>query len=152
MQTNSNYEKDFYKWSMDQAELLRSGKLTDADIENIAEEIESMGRSEKRELISRLTVLLIHLLKWDHQPSRRSKSWLFTILEQRRKIQRHMKDNPSLKSKLDEILMDAYFYARLKAIIETGLDEHVFPEECTYTYDEAMEKDVILLEKRKWRN
>jgi len=142
MQTDTNYEKDFYGWLQKQAGLLRSGNLKEADIEHIAEEIESMGKSEKRELVSRLTILLMHLLKWDHQPSRRSKSWYFTILEQRRKIQRHMEDNPSLKAKLDEVLADAYYYALLKAMAETGLEEGTFSSKCPYEYDEIMEKEL----------
>ena len=73
------YDRDFYAWSRQQAELLRKGRLADADIEHIAEEIESMGRAEKRELISRLTVLLLHLLKWRHQPEKRSPSWEASI-------------------------------------------------------------------------
>ena len=75
--SNSLYDRDFYAWANEQAALLRAGRLTEADIENIAEEIESMGRSEKRELVGRLAILLQHLLKWQFQPGRRSASWLF---------------------------------------------------------------------------
>ena len=142
MQTDTNYEKDFYKWSLDQAKLLRSGKLIDADIENIAEEIESMGKSEKRELISRLKILLIHLLKWDYQPSRQSKSWKNTIKVQRMEITDHLEDNPSLKYKLDEILVKAYNRSRIEAATETGLDETTFPVTCPYSFEKIMEREV----------
>lgn len=145
MQTDINYEKDFYKWSFHQARLLRSGKLAEADIENIAEEIESMGKSEKRELISRLKVLFISLLKWDYQPSRQSKSWKNTIKVQRMEIYDHLEDNPSLKSKLDEIMAKAYSRSRIEASTETGLDENTFPDTCPYTFNEAMGKEVLFL-------
>ena len=102
------YEQDFYAWANQQAGLLRAGKLSQADIEHIAEEIESMGKTEKRELISRLAVLLAHMLKWRFQPERRTKSWRLTIEEQRRQVIRHMRDNPSLKSRLFEAIEEAY--------------------------------------------
>ncbi|HLB99535.1 MAG TPA: DUF29 domain-containing protein, partial [Acetobacteraceae bacterium] len=95
--SNSLYDRDFYAWANEQAALLRAGRLAEADLENIAEEIESMGRSEKRELNSRLRVLLMHLLKWRHQPMLRSKRWSNTIAAQRDDIVDHLADNPSLK-------------------------------------------------------
>ena len=94
---NTNYDHDFYAWANEQAALLRQGKLGDADIEHIAEEIESMGRTEKRELVSRLTVLMLHLLKWRFQPGKRCSSWETSITVQRNRLARHMTDNPSLK-------------------------------------------------------
>ena len=96
------YESDFYAWAMEQAALLRARRLDAADIDNIAEEIESMGRGEKRELVNRLAVLLLHLLKWQFQPGFRSPSWSATVREQRIRLRNHLKDNPSLKGKLDE--------------------------------------------------
>lgn len=144
MQTDINYDKDFYKWSFRQAKLLRSGKLNEADIEHIAEEIESMGKSEKRELISRLTVLFMHLLKWDYQPSKRSKSWQSTIREQRFQIEDHLEDNPSLKSQLDVIEKKAYRLAKVKAARETDLEEVDFPEFSPYGLEEALTKKIDL--------
>ncbi len=94
---NSNYDLDFYAWANEQVALLRAGELSTADIEHIAEEIESMGRTEKRELVNRLTVLLLHLLKWRFQPRRRSASWEASIKIQRLKLADHLKDNPSLE-------------------------------------------------------
>jgi len=87
---NDLYDRDFYAWANEQAALLRAGKLSDADVANIAEEIESMGRSEKRELVSRLVVLLLHLLKWQYQPARRGRSWQVTIENTRDELDRHM--------------------------------------------------------------
>ncbi|MCK5517470.1 MAG: DUF29 domain-containing protein [Desulfobulbaceae bacterium] len=142
MQPDPCYESDFYKWSLTQSGLLREGKLSDADIEHIAEEIESMGKSEKRELISRLEVLLMHLLKWQYQPSRRSTSWKNTIRVQRYRIVDHLEDNPSLNSKLDEIMIKAYKRARIEAATETGMDVEAFPEQSPYSFDETMERII----------
>ena len=92
--SNSLYDRDFYAWANEQAALLRAGKLTEADIENIAEEIESMGRSEKRELVSRLTILLQHLLKWQFQPGRHSTSWRLSIENTRLQLEDHLRRQP----------------------------------------------------------
>lgn len=132
------YDRDFYAWSQEQAALLRAGKLTQADIEHIAEEIESMGKAEKRELINRLTVLLLHLLKWQYQPVRRGASWEVTIDTQRRALARHLADNPSLKSKLSEAIDDAYIDARAEAYAETGLPKATFPMTCPWSFEQIM--------------
>src|SRR5690242_16652631 len=87
------YETDFYRWTAEQAELLRAGRLNAVDITHIAEELDALGRSEKRELVSRLSVLLAHLLKWQHQPSRRRKSWRLSIENARIDIAEHLADN-----------------------------------------------------------
>jgi hypothetical protein len=98
---SSLYDRDFYAWSVEQAALLREGRVAEADLENIAEELESMGKAEKREFVSRLTVLLLHLLKWRHQRSGRGKSWRLSIANARDDIADHLEDNPSLKAMLD---------------------------------------------------
>ena len=138
--SNTLYERDFYAWAYQQAALLRAGQLSDADIENIAEEIESMGRSEKRELVSRLTVLLTHLLKWQYQPERRGKSWLRTIQQQRFRIADHLSENPSLKSQLVFSIRTAFRDARIEAERETDIDQDIFPLECPYTFDQMMDE------------
>ena len=139
--SNSLYDRDFYAWANEQAALLRAGKLTEADIGNIAEEIESMGRSEKRELVSRLTILLQHLLKWQFQPGRHSTSWRLSIENTRLQLEDHLNDNPSLKSQLDEAVRSAYRRAVNEAVAETGLARTTFPTECPYGYDQAMRPD-----------
>ena len=141
--SNTLYDQDFFAWANEQARLLRAGKLSDADIEHIAEEIESMGKAEKRELLSRLTVLLLHLLKWQFQPGRRGASWQVTIRNQRRALARHLADNPSLRPKVPEALSDAYGDARGEAYAETGLSEEVFPATCPWTLDELMSEDFL---------
>ena len=134
------YETDYYGWANEQARLLRAGQLTKADIENIAEEIESMGKGEKRELVNRLVVLLQHLLKWEYQPERRSRSWRITIAIQRDQIARHMIDNPSLKPKVEEAMRDAYRTARLQAAVETDMKASFFPSDCPYLWAHAVDE------------
>lgn len=141
--SNTLYERDFYAWANEQAALLRAGNFSTADIENIAEEIESMGRSEKRELESRLTVLATHLLKWQFQPARRGKSWHVTIEQQRRHLRKHLDENPSLKSILSETVFLAYEDARLEAEKETDLDRDIFPIDCPYSVDELMDRTFL---------
>ncbi len=129
----SLHELDFYAWTQQQAQLIKSGAWVDVDFENMLLEIESMGASERRELINRLAILLAHLLKWRYQPSFRGRSWQLTIKEQRRQLQRHLKDNPSLHARLDEFVADAYIDSVLLAAKETGFDESAFPVQCPYT-------------------
>ena len=141
MRNSLLYDLDFYAWANEQAALLRTGRLSEADLEHIAEEIESMGRSEKRELISRLKVLLTHLLKWQFQPTLRGTSWRLTIEEQRREVDDHLSDNPSLRATLPATMATAYAGAILVAARETGLDRQVFPTECPWAFDQAMRND-----------
>src|SRR5271165_4702977 len=133
------YDSDFFAWSREQAELLRLGRLAEADIEHIAEEIESMGRTEKRELISRLSVLLLHLLKWRYQPDKRSPSWEASIRVQRNRLADHLDDNPSLKPLLPQALAAAYRDAALEAVAETGLPEATFPSACPWTVEQVLD-------------
>ena len=133
------YDRDFYAWANQQAALLRAGQLSAADIEHIAEEIESMGKAEKRELVSRLSVLLAHLLKWQFQPSYRGPSWEVTIRNQRRDITDHLVDNPSLKARLPEAVASAYERAVDTAYAETGLSPSTFPALCPWPFDHIMD-------------
>ncbi len=131
------YEKDFYAWTIQNAKLLRAGKLSEIDIEHIAEEIESMGKGERRELINRLAILISHLLKWKYQPIRRSKSWKLTIREQRIQVTRLLDESPSLKHELTAKLKDAYEQAVIIAERETALEEEIFPKKCPFTINEC---------------
>jgi len=131
-----NYEKDFYSWTQEQANLLKNGQFDSLDIPNLIEEIETMGRSEKRELESRLTVLLLHLLKWKYQEARRGRSWELSIIEQRLKFEETLEENPGLKPKLEDILTKAYKFAVIQASRETKISRSVFPEICPWTLDE----------------
>ncbi len=137
---NANYDHDFYAWANEQAQLLRAGHFTQADIAHIAQEIESMGKTEKRELVHRLTVLMLHLLKWQFQSSKRGTSWETSIKVQRIQTGEHIEDNPSLKHKLPEFIASAYKVARLEAIEETGLKKQIFPETCPYSFEQMMDE------------
>jgi Domain of unknown function DUF29 len=138
------YEEDIALWSERQGELLRrraAGELVNEaqlDWPNIAEEIESMGRAERDQLISRLAILLAYLLKWHIQPRRRGNIWRLTILEQRRRSGRIVARNPSLRSRLDDIVTEAYGDAVLIAARETELPEETFPPACPWTFEEAV--------------
>ncbi len=134
-----NYDTDFYGWTQEQAALLKAGRLSELDIDNLLEEVETMGRSEKRELDSRLTVLLAHLLKWQFQPIRRGRSWQLTIEGQRINFSETLDDNPSLKPKLDTILNKAYAKAIIKVSQETGFDKKTFPDACPWMLSEILD-------------
>jgi hypothetical protein len=134
----SLYEQDFYLWTIEQANLLRAGALSQLDIENLIEEVESMGRSEKRELRSRLIILIMHLLKWDYQPEFQCRSWEATIMTQRREIELVLDDNPSLRQGLSDVIFQAYPLSKFKASHETGIKESAFPGTCPYTIKQIM--------------
>jgi hypothetical protein len=132
------YEKDTYTWALQQADALRRRSANEIDWENVAEEIESVGRSEARELESRYTVLLAHLLKWRFQLDKRSGSWEATIKVQRRLIDKELRNNPGLKPRREELFADAYV-AALGVAVETGLGLEAFPEASPFTIEQAMD-------------
>ena len=138
-QSSPAYEADFYGWTQQQAKFLQEEKWSCLDIPNLVEEIESLGRQERRELENRLGVLLGHLLKWEFQADKRSKSWFATIREQRFRIHKLLKESPSLKSYLPEALEDAYESALNLAVSETSLSYKVFPQECPYSLDQVLD-------------
>ncbi len=136
--TKSLYDRDFYLWIQSTAQQLKEGKFNEIDIPNLIEEIESMGRSEKRELKSRLIVLLMHLLKWQYQPEKRSESWRSTISEQRICIEGLLEDSPSLQPLISEVFDECYQKARLKAAEETGIKLNFFPKESPLSLEETL--------------
>lgn len=138
-----DYEQDFYAWTVEQGRLLRAGELSAIDAVNLAEEIESMGRRDRRELESRLTVLLTHLLKWQMQPDQRSRSWSATMREQRRQIEKLLRESPSLRPFVANVLAQAYSDAREDAADETGLLESTFSAECPFTLDEVLSRSFL---------
>jgi hypothetical protein len=134
------YDADLYSWSMEQARLLRDGVWTAVDPENIADEIESLGREQFNKLESAFRILLIHMLKWDHQPQKRSRSWTLSVKEQRLVLGHVLADNPGLKPRIPEALVRAYALARVRAADETGLAEADFPENCPYSYEDIVSR------------
>jgi hypothetical protein len=139
----NDYDKDFYAWSLHNAALIREGKLSEVDLKNVAEEIESMGKGNKRELISRLSILLSHLLKWKFQPGHRGKSWELTIKEQRFEVQDLLDESPSLNHELDEQINHAYKRALIIAEKETGLNVDTFPKTCPFSLKEALKENFF---------
>jgi len=135
------YETDFYGWIQQQANVLRAGSFAALDLDNLIEEIESMGKSHQRALESRLEILLIHLLKWQFQPDRAAPSWKYTIREQRRRIADHLKKNPSLKTRVPEAFETAYSYAIMRVSEETGLEEARFPTQCPWMFEQVLDAD-----------
>ena len=138
---SKTHETDFYAWTKEQAHLLKTGQLHQIDWQNIAEEIEDMGRSEKRQLESRLEILMMHLLKWEFQPNLRSRSWQLTIKEQRLRLEKLLQKNPSLQPYLTEAIEDVYPLATISAERETGLS--LFPETCPYTLAEILSSEFL---------
>jgi hypothetical protein len=139
------YDADVVAWASEQASLLRAGRLSDLDIEHIAEEIEDVGKSEQRELASRMAVLLAHLLKWEYQPERRGSSWEDTISTQRERIERRICKTPSLQASLTDAdwQADAWDDAVDDAVKETGIARKVFPKNCPWTKEQIMSHDFF---------
>jgi Domain of unknown function DUF29 len=134
----SKYDTDFYAWSLHNAALIRAGRLSEVDLTHVAEEIESMGKANKRELISRLAVLLAHLLKWKFQPGLRGNSWKYTIDTQRFEVQDVLNESPSLKHEIHEQVDHAYKKAVMLAAAETGFNRNTFPENCPFSLLDAL--------------
>jgi Domain of unknown function DUF29 len=134
---------DIYSWARRQAELLRAGRLSEIDPAAIAEEIDDVGDEQYDKLESALRVVILHLLKWDHQPDRRSRSWTLSIREQRRRVLRQLRKNPGLKPLLDEALSEAYEDARDEAASETGIPLSAFPATRPFEYAEIMERSIV---------
>jgi hypothetical protein len=128
----TDIEDDLHAWCFQQAELLRHKRFAEADLPNIIEELESMGRSERRALRSSYRLLIAHLLKWQMQPQMRSRSWQVTIGRERARIRDIEAESPSLLAQSDALIEDAYPLARREAAVETGLDESAFPSACPY--------------------
>ncbi len=144
--TNSQetlYNQDYYQWLTQTAKLLKEKQFTQLDLENLIEEIESLGRSEKRAIESNLIIVILHLLKWRYQPEKRSSSWKSSIREHRRRIQRLLTDSPSLKNYLSEIFTTCYLAAKKQASDETGLSLVAFPEECPFSLSESLNEDFL---------
>lgn len=135
------HDQDFSEWAKQNAELIRQGRLSEIDAEHIAEELENMGKSQRRELVSRLAVLLAHLLKWRYQPDGRTNSWVGTIVTQRTEILLLLEESPSLKHDMDSSIEKAYRFARDRAAREMGVGRNTFLESCPYSFDQIVDED-----------
>jgi len=137
------YEQDLYGWTQLQAQALDRQQVSALDWQHLREEIEALGKQQYRELVSRFAVLLGHLLKWELQPERRSRSWFLTIREQRRAIRRHLRQNPSLKSRLAEVLEEGFEAGVDLALRETNLQIRAFPEVCPYALEAILQDNFL---------
>ena len=138
----SAYDDDPYSWALEQAELLRNGQLARLDTQNLADEITALAHYLAAKLRSDLSRILQHVLKWDHQPERRTRSWAISIREHRRRVAEHLQDGPGLKSALASITERAYADGRDAALNETRLNPHLVPEICPYSWDEIMTRPI----------
>jgi hypothetical protein len=140
---NELYETDFYAWIQEQVRLLRERRFDDLDLDNLVDEVESVGKSEQREIRSRLEILTAHLLKWRFQPGGRAASWRATILEQRQRIADIVHDSPSLQDFQRNQVASTYRAARLLAAKDTGIAFGLFPEECPFAAREVLDPDFF---------
>ena len=137
-QASNLYERDFLAWIDEQGQALKARQVAALDWDNLVEEIESMGRSQRNELKSRLRMLLMHLIKWHWQPEKRSTSWQLTIKEQRLSLRDLFEMSPSLRPSLPVLLPKAWQDASSSAALETGLKESIFPEVCPWSVEDVL--------------
>lgn len=147
MQTKKLYETDFNLWLEATAQLLRERQFNQIDYDNLIEEIEDMGNSQKDALESNLRVLLMHLLKWKFQPSKRSNSWKYTIVEHSLRLNKSFKKSPSLKKYFNNVFEESYQDARMLAASETGIPKDDFPVECPFAKEDILNYEYWLIEK-----
>ena len=138
----TRYEDDVYTWLQEQIALLRAGKIADIDADNIAEELSDVASAIRDQFESAIAVLTQHLLKWEHQPERRSRSWMASVAEQRRRITKLLRRHPGLKGTLAEAIEEGYADGRDRASGETNLPVKVFPAVCPYTFDDLMTRPI----------
>jgi hypothetical protein len=138
----SLYDTDYVAWLEEQAAHLRAGRLSALDVLNLVEELEGLARSDRHELANRLETLILHLLKWDHQPDQRSNRWRASVAEQRRRIRRLLKESPSLRRSLEGAAREVYPDAIEQAAIETQLSETAFPATLPYSLEQLFEREL----------
>jgi hypothetical protein len=138
----ARYDRDLYTWAVEQAALLRAGRIAEADARNIAEELDDVGNEQYDKLQSALRIVLLHLLKWDHQPQRRSRSWWASVTVQRNQVRRVLRKNPGLKPHVDEAISEAYADARVQAAAQTRLNLRAFPARCPFSWQDIMEREI----------
>ena len=141
--TKTLYEEDFNLWLEETVNLLKTRQLSLIDYENLIEEIESMGKRDKKALESNLEQILMHLLKWQYQKNKRSNSWRYSIIEHRNRLKKDFRDSPSLKPYFDDVLEDCYQTAREFASEQTGLDIKTFPIDIPFTKEQVLDSNYL---------
>jgi len=139
MNIKTLYEQDFYSWIQHHVALLKDARFDEIDVDNLIEELEGMAKNDERELISRLIILIAHLLKWQYQTDMQSNSWLSSIIEQRAQVLFLLEDVPCLRNKIPDAILRAYTKAQEVAVKETGLSD--FPKQCPYSEKQLLDED-----------
>ncbi len=139
MLVQQDYHRDYCAWALRNAELLKAGRFAEVDVQHLVEELEDVGKSERRALESHLRSLMLHLLKWQHQPQLRGASWRQSVRNARIAVAKVVRDSPSLKPAIAQAIVDEYPNARADAMDETGLREEVFPADCPYAEAELLD-------------
>ena len=142
----NKHDVDIYAWAIENAQLLRHGKFSEVDMENIIEELEELGNNKRDQLTQRLKLIIQHLLKWEYQPSHRGRSWTITIQNNRNDIEDLLEDVPSLKNKINECFLKAYKRGAKAASVETDLSIKTFPKECPYTLEQVLDSEFMPVE------
>jgi len=137
------YEQDYAAWATETGRLIREGRFTELDLENLAEEIEAMAGRDRREVLSRLTAVIHHLLKWKYQPEQRSASWRTTVVTQRGEITLLLEQSPSLRPTVPRSLAQVYGHAVTRAIAETGLPADAFPARCPFSVAQILDLEFF---------
>ena len=142
--TGPAYEQDYAAWVDHQAGLIKAGRWQEIDRDNLIDEVESLGRSVFNSFVGAIEVVLLHMLKWDYQPERRSRSWILSIDEHRARAEQELEDNPSYKARTQQAVERAYRVAPLRASGETDLPRRTFPDQCPYDWTQIMERHHAL--------
>ncbi|XPM52555.1 MAG: DUF29 domain-containing protein [Leptolyngbya sp. IPPAS B-1204] len=137
------YEQDYYRWLTETAAALADGRFSELDVLNLVDELESMGKSQKRAIESYLNVLLLHLLKWKYQSNHRSGSWKSSIRNSRRAIQKRIAESPSLRTYPKTVFLECYAVARENVADETELPLEVFPELPPFTFEQVLDETFL---------
>jgi Domain of unknown function DUF29 len=139
--TEPLYDTDFYQWTQTQAAALRAKDIAALDLEHLAEEIESLGKRDRRAVESYLEIILLHLLKWAYQPQRRGRSWEKSLLQARHRVAKLLRDNPSLANQVPGFADEGYPHARRLAAVEMSLPLPTFPETCPWVGEQVLDED-----------
>lgn len=138
------YADDYAAWLQHQIDLMRAGRWAELDRDHLIDEVEDLGRSEFNAFVSAIEIVLVHMLKWDHQPERRSRSWIASIVEHRRRADQSLRDNPSYRAKIGVAIDRAFSVACARAAAEANLPLEQFPTENPYDWEAITTREHVL--------